>query len=122
MAKLVDTLSTYQLRAHFLIYASIKKLFKDHDYKFNIADREKMMIFLPYEGFFKAMAFEGEESLKIQPLLRHIFFGLDQDGLIENDFIFGNVKDLQARYPKCTTHGAVCQPSALGAPRIDRSC
>lgn len=115
MAKLVDSLSTYQLRAHFLIYASIRNLFKDCAYHFNVEDRAKMTIHLPYKGFLEAMAFADEETLKIEPLLRHIFFGLAQDGLIENRFLYGDAIYLQKRYPACIEHGICCQPSALGA-------
>jgi len=115
MAKLVDSLSTYQLRTHFLVYSTIRNIFKNLGYNFNIDDRKKMTILLPYQGFFESMEFGGEEALKIEALLRHIFFGLVQDGLIEDNFVYADAPHLQKIYPKCTTAGIVCEPSALGA-------
>lgn len=115
MAKLVDDMSTYQLRTHFLIYSSIKHLFKDKGFVFNMDDRHKMEIFLPYPFYCQAMDFTQEEYGKGDSLLRHTFFGLANDGLIENDFQYGSKDSMVKRAAKAEHGGIVCHPSALGA-------
>ena len=48
MARLVDNLSTYQIRTHYLLYSSIATLFSGSQSRFATdQDREKMRIFLP---------------------------------------------------------------------------
>lgn len=42
LGKVVDTLSTYQLRAHYLIYTTIRRLFTNSGLRFNQDGREKM--------------------------------------------------------------------------------
>lgn len=115
MAKLVDGLSTYQLRTHYLIYSTIKCLFKGKGYLFNMDDRPNMEIVLPFEHYVEAMQFTLEEVDNIEPFLRHIFFGLVNEGLIENNFLYGAAQHLQKRVPSVDCSGIICQPSALGA-------
>lgn len=115
MARLVDDLSTYQLRTHFLIYATIKQLFKDKGLVFNMDDRNKMEIFIPYPFYTDAMDFSQEEHSKGETLLRHTFFGLANDGLIENSFQYGSKENMSKRFSKAEYDGILCQPSALGA-------
>jgi hypothetical protein len=115
MARLVDDLSSYQLRTHYLVYSSIKNLFKDKGFVFNMNDRNKMEIFLPYPFYCQVMDFTQEEYDKGDSLLRHTFFGLANDGLIENHFQYGSKEHMVKRSPKAEHDGIICQPSALGA-------
>ncbi|MDO6505358.1 hypothetical protein Q4506_01570 [Colwellia sp. 4_MG-2023] len=115
IAKMVDELSTYQLRTHFLIYSTVKELFKNKGYKFGMEDRSKMEIFLPFPFYAQAMGYNQEEYDKAEVLLRHTFFGLQNDGLIDNDFQYGG-KDHMSKIVKSAQYdGIMCQPSALGA-------
>ncbi|HIF9251299.1 TPA: hypothetical protein ACX6RB_002405 [Photobacterium damselae] len=115
MAKIVDDLSTYQLRTHFLIYATIRQLFKEKGFIFNMDDRDKMEIFIPYSFYTGAMDFTQEELNKGETLVRHTFFGLANDGLIENNFQYGSKESINRRFAKAEYDGIICQPSALGA-------
>lgn len=115
MAKLVDDLSTYQLRTHYLIYSNIKEIFSTKNYQFNMNDRPKMEIFFPNPQYVQAMGFSSEEISKFDPLLRHTFFGLANDGLIEYDFQYGPKESISSRFKGATYGGVVCSPSALGA-------
>lgn len=115
MARIVDDLSSYQLRTHYLIYSSIKHLFKDKGFVFNMNDRDKMEVFLPYPFYSHVMDFNEEEYSKGDSLLRHTFFGLANDGLIENNFQYGSKDHMVKRLPKAEYDGVICQPSALGA-------
>lgn len=115
MARIVDELSTYQLRTHFLVYSTIKNIFGKKGFQFNMDDRSKMQIFLPYPFYAQAMGFSAEEKAKADTLLRHTFFGLSNDGLIEDNFQYGPKEHMIKQAPKAEHDGVVCCPSALGA-------
>jgi hypothetical protein len=120
MIKIVDELSTYQLRTHYLIYKTVKELFKSKvDNSLSTSEgRNKMEIFIPFNHYIGLMDFSEEELINIEPIIRHIFFGLSNDGLIENNFSYGNSEDIISKAKKSTfakDGGIICQPSALGA-------
>lgn len=116
IAKIVDDLSTYQLRTHYLIYSTIKSLFKDKGLSFNLYnDRNKMEIFFSFPFYASVMDFTAEENAKTETLLRHTFVGLMNDGLIENNFQCGPKEDMVKRVAKAEYGGIVCQPSVLGS-------
>ncbi len=115
MAKLVDDLSTYQLRTHYLIYSNIKQIFSTKNYQFNVNDRPNMQTFFPFPSYVQTMGFSNEEKKKFDPLLRHTFFGLANDGLIENDFYYPSKESILSRFNGATDAGFICSPSALGA-------
>lgn len=114
IAKILDSLSTYQIRAHYLVYTIIRKLFKNKRYFFNQDDRQKMKIFIPWQTYFKAMEFEEKEKNNMTSFLNHIFYGLHNEGLIES-FTYGQVEHLQAEFPEAKESGLIVTPSALGA-------
>jgi hypothetical protein len=114
MAKFVDSLSTYQLRTHYLIYSTIKNLFSDSGLSLNMEDRPKMQIFIPLSSYCSGMDFSKEEQLHISSLLPHIFFGLHADNLIENHFQYGDKVSMQKVFQGANDDGIICQPSALG--------
>jgi len=115
MAKLVDELSTYQLRTHYLVYSTIRNIFHDKGFIFNMDDRDKMELFFPYPYYSHAMAFSKEENSKAETLLRHTFFGLANDGLIGNEFQYGSKGSMVKTVKKAEHDGIVFHPSALGA-------
>lgn len=115
MARMVDELSTYQLRTHFLIYSTIKNMFENNGFQFNMDDRSEMEIFFPFPFYAQAMGFSAAENAKAETLLRHTFFGLSNDGLIEENFQYGPKEHMVKRVPKAENDGIVCHPSALGA-------
>lgn len=115
LAKIVDSLSTYQLRAHFLIYATVRRLFHDKGLPFNMEGRSKMQLFVSFDDFAASMAFDPNELEQFGQLLNHVFFGLHADNLIADIFLYGN-KDVMAKHFSAAPDGGiVCQPSALGA-------
>ena len=115
MARLVDNLSTYQIRTHYLLYSSIAKLFSGSPNQFATdQDRAKMRIFLPIEGYATSMEFSQEEWNNPQ-ILHHIWHGLHSDSLIEGQWQFGTQQTLKAIFAGAPSDGIVCQPSLLGA-------
>ena len=114
MAKLVDGLSVYQIRAHYLLYSAVSELFSDGTHTFNLQeDRLKMQVFIAANGFVSAMDLTQKETTN--SLLAHIFHGLSADELIIDRWQFGDQKSLRTLVTSPPGDGLVCTPSALGA-------
>jgi len=114
-AKIVDGLSAYQLRAHYLIYATLSKTFSNQGKSLSLSkDRRQLQLFIPYEDFVRAMDLIQEEINNPQ-LLHHIFSGLSSDGLIEGTWQFGDQDNLKALFRGAPSDGIICQPSTQGA-------
>ena len=115
MVRILDNMSSYQIRAHYLVYSTISNLFKDKGEKLGTSqDRIKLQLFLPMAGFYQSMEFNLQEQRDPQ-LMSHIWHGLSNDGLIENHWMFGNKSDLKSMFKDCPGAGIVCQPSSVGA-------
>ena len=115
VARLVDNLSTYQLRTHYLLYSSIANLFSGSRSSFATDEgRRKMRIFLPTQGYATSMGFSQEEWDNPQIMI-HILHGLDSDDLIEGQWQFGDQQSLKATFTGAPSGGIVCGPSSLGA-------
>ena len=115
LAKMIDNLSTYQIRSHYLIYSTISKLFSNSENSFHLGEsRNKMQLFMPAQGYFEAMEFTQKEWDNPQ-ILHHIFHGLQTDGLIESNWIFGKQESLKKTFSDAHSDGIICIPSALGA-------
>lgn len=115
LARQVNALSTYQLRAHYLIYGTVREIFASRGWSMNMHDRPRMRLFIPVDQFFEAMDFSQTELQQADQLLRHIFFGLHADELIEGGFQFGSVEQLKGHFLNAPSTGILCQPSANGA-------
>jgi hypothetical protein len=116
LAKILDGLSSYQIRTHYLVYSTIKSLFSfNKELRFDIEGRPKMKFFMPYDGYFSAMEFSGQEYSQVGQLLSHTFFGLSDEALIANSWRYGQPEHLKDLFPAAPAGGIVCEPSALGA-------
>ena len=115
LSKMIDNLSTYQIRSHYLIYSTISELFSNGENSFSLPEnRGELQLFMPFQGFFEAMAFTQQE-LDNPQILNHIFFGLDADGLIEPNWTFGPQQFLMKNLSGVPSAGIICKPTALGA-------
>ena len=116
MAKMIDNMSAYQLRTHYLIYSTISELFSARGNSFGLTkNRKRMQFFVPFQDYISVMGFSHQELVNGQ-MLSHIFHGLSADGLIEDSWQYGNQKSLAAfvRNGIIPGDGIVCTPSALG--------
>lgn len=114
LAKMIDNLSAYQLRSHYLIYSTISELFSNSGNTFNLgANRTRMRFFMPFQDYFQAMAFTQQE-LDSRQLLPHIFHGLTADELIANA-LFGSQEFLNNTISDIPSDGVICTPSGSGA-------
>ncbi len=114
ISQILNSLSTYQIRTHYLIYFAMQNIFKESGFHFNMNDRPNMQIFIPYDTYIKAMNFSEEELSQITPMINHSFFGLHNESLIE-DFSYGNEENIKKIFKEATTGGILCSPSAFGA-------
>ena len=113
--KIVDNLSVYQIRTHYLLYSTLAKLFSGAGKRFGTTgDRARLELFLPMEGYATSMGFSPRE-LNNPQILSHIWHGLFSDGLIEGQWQFGGRASLKSIFPKVPDDGIICRPSALGA-------
>ena len=114
LAIILDRLSTYQIRSHYLIYSTISELFSNSENNFGLSEnRNEMQFFMPIRDYAEAMGFTRQEWDNPQ-ILGHIFHGLDTDGLIEKIWQFGNQESLKKFVENVPGDGIICTPSSLG--------
>lgn len=114
IGKILDGMSIYQIRSHYIVYSFVRKLFKDSGYAFNQNDRPKMQIFIPWDSYIASMQFEEGELAQLGSIVNHAFFGLNTDDLIET-FQYGQEEDIKKHCPEATGGGLLVSPSAFGA-------
>ena len=115
LAKVVDNLSAYQIRTHYLLYSTIATLFSSSGIQFGTTDaRKQLQVFLPFKGYGESMMFSLEEWDNPQ-IMHHIWNGLSSDDLIEAEWGFGPKETLKRYFARAPGPGIVCTPSALGA-------
>ena len=115
IAKVVDNLSTYQMRTHYLLYSTIASLFSKSGNTFALDDdRAQMEVFLPELGYITSMGFSQEEWDNSQ-IMNHIWYGLHSDVLIERRWLFGPREGVKDMFADAPCGGIVCHPSSLGA-------
>ena len=115
LMKIVENLSTYQVRTHYLLYSTIANLFSNSGKRFGTSkDRTQLEVFLPFTGYVTSMELSQKE-LDTPQILTHIWHGLYSDGLIENEWLFGRQEDIKKKFANAPESGIVCQPSGMGA-------
>jgi hypothetical protein len=110
---LVGRLTTYQLRAHYILYRTVNALYSNTNRNLQESGgRVACRTFLPLQDYITAMQRQPEERL--DAFLAHVFFGLSREALIENDFSFGPPEHIKSRFPAAESDGLLFMPSALG--------
>ncbi len=116
-SSLLSRLSTYQVRFHYLIYRAIYGRFKGQDYKFNMDDRPKLSVLIPFDALFRSMEFSGAELNQLTAIINHALFGLNKEDLVDT-FLYGDQESLKKRIGRGSeppaTHAVWITPSALG--------
>jgi len=122
---LINRLSTYQLRTHYLLYQTLKMTLKDKSSNQRI-NQSVLELYIPENVYDEAMDFLESENKEI--IVDHSIVGLSKEGLI-SDCVYGDVDTMQAhsrtpigpfqlsyRYnlERVTEGGIVFQPTALG--------
>ncbi len=113
--KILDNLSAYQIRTHYLLYSTIAHLFSNSGSQFGLPEnRAEMEVFLPFEGYDKSMDFIQAERDNPQ-IFAHIWYGLHADKLIADGWQSGGQEALQKIAKDVLGDGIICEPSSLGA-------
>lgn len=115
-SRIVDSLTTYQIRLHYLIYTELRELFIGADH--NIGDpsvRTQLEIFIPFRTYIDAMDFSENEAHQFGSILQNSIWGLVNAGLVDNTFNFGPVEYVRKYYPKASDGGILLRPTTLGA-------
>ena len=114
LIRIVENLSTYQIRTHYLIYSTIAHVFSGSEINMGLASaRKQMTTFIPLEAYAGAMEFNQHE-LSVRQLQPHIWGGLASEDLIEKKWLYGT-KDQLKKFGKDTPGaGVIWCPSALG--------
>lgn len=114
--KIIGQLSVYQLRAHYLIYGSMKRLFGGSGLEFGKPNDRKMMgIFIPSSVFMTAMAYDAKELSQSRSIGDHILDGLAKEYLIDKNFGAGNISYVRSIHPLGNDSGVFITPSSLGS-------
>jgi hypothetical protein len=80
--KLTASLSTYQIRFHYIYHLALRRLFLGSGMRPTYAeDREEMWLYLTRSFLMRAMDFDAREPA--EDILIHCIFGLERHGLLE---------------------------------------
>lgn len=112
-SSLLGRLTTYQLRAHFVLYRAVREVhFPSEAILTQSNGRDKCGVFIPFTSYLAAIGVEeGEQPTQLFP---HVFFGLGREFLIENHWVYGGPDELRRSFKDADTPGIVFHPSALG--------
>ena len=98
---LLSRMSTYQIRAHYIIYRSLNQLYAGEELSVLMQhDAVEMSTLFDLGGFMRNMDFDSEERRRFNSISSHILNGLDREGLIGPEMRFGNAAFMRERYPK----------------------
>ena len=111
---LLGRLSTYQIRAHYILYSVFKSLYDGSGLGLSADDKKKIIIYLPYSAYTTAMDLSDAERKKFVPLLEHVFFGLSRELLLDQS-LYGGIEVIEKYLPRASDGGIIYWPSALGA-------
>jgi len=110
---LIDRLTSYQLRGHFVLYSMARKVFSAEDHNINeFVGRSACHTFVPLSAYLTAM--QPEQGEDFETLVGHVLFGLQKEALIEANFTFGDAASLRKQWPEAPDTGLLFSPSALG--------
>lgn len=110
---LIGRLSTYQLRTHYIMYKIVAALYKKSEIKIGIyEDRYKMVSYMPYSVYNKAMDYSQDEDKVV--ITDGILIGLVRESLIENELLAGRIETVKKGYDAAEEAGIVFIPSIAG--------
>lgn len=117
LANIIENMSVYQIRAHYLIYSLFRKKYLGTQVSLNIqANRANLQFYIPYSIFAKYVFPSEEERQLSNGLVDHAIYGLVRNYLLEQNLVIGSPQhismELHTEAPN--EHGIVIQPSPFG--------
>ena len=109
---LTESMSSYQIRTHYIFYTIIKELFEGENLKLGKSiERTKMQVFLPFDIYIKSMDIPEKYLLEI--ILPHTLWGLSRLDLITN-FASGSGDAVKKHYQEANVPGIIFMPTVFG--------
>jgi len=114
----VNELSAYILRSHYVFYHIIKKLYNSSGIDPGI-DRDKLMTFIPQDVFVVAMDISPDENGDL--ILENSLTHLNRVNLIEENWSAGDADFMKTQFSGADTAGFIIIPSLFGFELFSRA-
>jgi len=116
LGMLVQNLTTYQIRTHYLFYSIINRLYCGKNLNLgNQKIRGDIQTYVSLTLFDNYVFKTSHDKEQAPYLYEHIMHGLNRHTLIENSFAFGSAEHLSSFGPPVVQKpGVIFQPSILG--------
>lgn len=82
--KMITRLSNYEIRAHYIFYTVIRKLYAEKYHTFTQDLRSRMRTLIPTEPFVRAMDLDEYQQARDAGVISQCIWGLARENLIEN--------------------------------------
>jgi hypothetical protein len=118
LAALVGRLSTFQLRAHYVLYATAQKLLAGTEIELALASEleAKGRIFMPFTPLLIALG-ASKDSVEFDwnSVLQHSLVGLNREELVDDNYVLGQQDFLQKRRGlDFSSGGLIFRPTLFG--------
>ena len=111
----IEQLSTYQLRAHYIIYSIVKELFNGTGAKVDLdSQRSRLEIYIPWPTWRAALGITTGEKERLTEITEHIIFGLGKETLIGEKMVYGVKNHLVKYFSGATDDGILVGVSVWG--------
>lgn len=112
-AHLISRLTSYEIRAHYILYGTVKKIFDGSGLSpVDPSAPDKLQVCVPMGPFVEAMDFSPREPL--EAILAHSVFGLERERLIGGRFAYGDEGGVRWMYPDAKGQNLIFQPIPSG--------
>jgi hypothetical protein len=112
----VSRLSTYQIRAHYLLYTAFRRVFLGSPYLIDAVGQIETELCVPMPSFDEAMAFGPAELLERDAIYDHILHGFVRERLIGQSFMYGDDQNTRSDTGLAADAGGIIvRPEVLGA-------
>lgn len=113
LALKVASLTSYQLRAHYILYSALINCYQGSGVSLN-TDRHQLTTFIAMPSFMKLMDFSEAELQQVDSIFSHVFSGLTQEGLVNERYSYGPSDYLKNVDSRLTDSGVVFVPTSGG--------
>ena len=113
---LIQNMSIYQIRAHYLFYSVIRKLYVGQSLNLSdIQNRSLIQTYISCDLFGKTVFKSEYDKEHASYLYEHIMHGLCRLNLIEAGFVFGSSQHISSfGPPNVSKPGLIFQPAIIG--------
>lgn len=92
---LLSRLSTYHIRAHYILYEGLRQELSGDDYDFARGDeRKRVRIYLPLNAFVPSMDLTDSEINHLPNISSHICYGLHKEEIVGDTYGWGSVDNI----------------------------